>query len=116
MNPPPKRVHQHVASRLLHALIPVADEHGLDVLMEAGLFDPVEGEQNYRQPDLMVFGPEHAVDRGVEGGCALVVEIRLPNDETYLKFGFYAENHVEQILVIEPVTRTAERYSLSGTR
>jgi len=40
MNPPPKRVHQHVASRLLHALIPVADEHGPDVLMEAGLFDP----------------------------------------------------------------------------
>jgi Uma2 family endonuclease len=34
--------------------------------------------------------------------AAMAVEIVSPDDETYEKFGFYAEHHVDELLVVEP--------------
>ena len=45
--------------------------------------------------------PEHVTHRGVEGGAALVVEIRSPGDETDAKVPFYERFGVEQLLIVD---------------
>ncbi len=98
MVPPPSFGHQRREARLLRALGPVADEAGLEVVAEAGLY---QGSTSWRVPDLVVLRPEQATHRGVEGGAVLVVEIRSPGDETDTKSPFYAQFGVEELLIVE---------------
>jgi len=98
MVPPPSFGHQRREARLLRSLGPVADESGLEVVAEAGLY---QGPKSWRVPDLVVLRPEQATHRGVEGGAVLVVEIRSPGDETETKMPFYARFGVEELLIIE---------------
>jgi Uma2 family endonuclease len=98
MVPPPSFGHQRREARLLRALGPIADEAGLEVVAEAGLY---QGSKSWRVPDLVVLRPEQATHRGVEGGAVLVVEIRSPGDETDTKVPFYARFGVEELLIIE---------------
>lgn len=112
MNPPPSSLHQEIATRLVAALVPVADALGMVALMEAGYFDPARPLHDYRQPDVYVARREHMTPRGLEGPAELVVEIRSPHDETYLKLDFYARHGARQLLVVEPETRAIELYVL----
>jgi len=98
MVPPPNFGHQLREANLLRTIGPVANEAGLVVVAEAGLY---EGSKSWRVPDLVVLRPEQATHRGVEGGAVLVVEIRSPGDETDTKMPFYARFGVEELLIIE---------------
>ena len=98
MVPPPIFGHQLREANLLRTIGPVADEAGLVVVAEAGLY---EGSKSWRVPDLVVLRPEQVTHRGVEGGAVLVVEIRSPGDETDTKMPFYARFGVEELLIIE---------------
>ena len=63
--------------------------------------------------------PDRAYHRGNPTGTwvatvALVIEILSPRDETYEKFGFYFDHGVEEILVVDPVTRAVECWHRAG--
>jgi hypothetical protein len=65
---PPGSGHQTLSGRLLAALLPFADERGLVVMQDAGLFDPdVADFTSFREPDVVVAHPDHVSERGVEG-------------------------------------------------
>ncbi len=114
MVPPPSNSHQRLGSKLLALLLPLAEDRDLVATYETGVFDSGQGDSNYRTPDLVVTRPEHRTARGVEGGAELVVEILSPHDETYDKFGFYAAQQVQRVLVLDPTTCVAELYVLRG--
>ena len=111
MVPPPDFNHQRRESRLLRALGPVADQGGLEVVPEAGLY---EADDSWRVPDLVVVRPEHVTRRGVEGGAVLAVEIRSPDDETLAKMPFYARFGVEELLVVDRDTAGVELFRLDA--
>ena len=56
MVPPPSEEHQRIGSASVRLLVPLADDAGLHVRYETGLFDPSQpADESYRQPDLVVF-------------------------------------------------------------
>jgi Uma2 family endonuclease len=115
MVPPPSGERQRFGSRLLVTLAPVAEASGLLVTYETGLFDPgVAGSDSYRQPDLAVYDPAVASERGVEGAARLVVEIRSPGDETFEKIPFYSRVGVAEMVVVDRDTKDVRRWSASG--
>jgi Uma2 family endonuclease len=102
MVPSPGLAHQRLEAWLAHHWTPLAEALGLQVTTETGVFDPaVAGDTSYRQPDVAVWLPTHASARGIEGRAELVVEIRSPNDESYLKIPFYERVGVQELLVVE---------------
>ena len=38
--------------------------------------------------------------------AAVVIEVVSPDDETYEKFGFYADHDVDELIIADPATRT----------
>ncbi len=110
MVPPPSFSHQSRGGRLLRALGPVADEAGLEIAPEAGLY---AADDAWRVPDLVVVRPEQVVQRGVEGGAVLAVEIRSPGDETDAKLPFYARFGVEELLIVDRDTATVQLLRLT---
>jgi Uma2 family endonuclease len=112
--PPPSGPHQQLEFLLGLALGQGILDRGLRAAPEVGVFDPTEGERDFRVPDFAVYRPEHESQRGIEGRAELVVEIRSPDDETYEKFGFYGAHAVQQVLVILPGSRSFELYDLDG--
>ncbi len=116
MVPPPSQWHQEFGTELLALLKPLAKAKGLILTYETGLFQPGEGERNYRQPDLMAYSPALRTERGVEGPAELVVEILSPNDETYEKIPFYESLGVSELLVLNPETRVPEAFLLRGKK
>src|SRR4029077_5809340 len=91
MVPPAGGPHQILASRLLAALLTIAQRKGLQLTMETGLFDPELPDALWRVLHPVAARPEHWTERGVEGPAELVVEILSPRDESLEKFPFYAE-------------------------
>jgi len=112
MHRSPTPDHQRIALRLATIFTLLADERDLEVFHNLDVLDPVLRDQNYRQPDVAIVRPGDTDGRGIIGPCELVVEVRSPRDETFLKLGFYAATGAKQVLVIEPTTRTAELYDL----
>ena len=114
MVPAPSGPHQRLALKLGATLLPLAEARGMVISQDTGLYRPDADVSDYRVPDLVVAGTEHASDRGVEGRAELAVEIRSPNDETYAKLGFYAEVGVQELLVIDRDTLALELFVLRG--
>lgn len=114
MVPPPTSHHQLLGTELIATLVPLARGLGLRVIHEAGLFDPIAGERNYRQPDVMVIDPARISRRGIEGRAELVIEILSPDDESRQKLPFYAKHGTQEVWLIEPETRAVEVYVLRG--
>lgn len=116
MVPPPSSHHQRLGARLVANLLPLAEARGLVTLYETALRRKGTGWDDYRVPDLIVARHEHVSDEAVEGPALLVVEILSPGDETYDKLGFFAELGVEEVLVVEPLTKAVELFVLRGGR
>jgi Uma2 family endonuclease len=114
MAPAPSGLHQRFTTRLALVLGPAADARGLVFSHQTELYRPGVGRRDYRIPDLAAYRREHATERGIEGRAELVVEVRSPHDETYDRFGFYAEMGVGEILVVDPATCVAELFALQG--
>ncbi|PWJ55101.1 Endonuclease, Uma2 family (restriction endonuclease fold) [Quadrisphaera granulorum] len=47
--------------------------------------------------------------------AALVIEVLSPRDETFAKFGFYAARGVEEVWVVDPLTRSVRIWQLDPT-
>jgi Uma2 family endonuclease len=114
MVPPAGGPHQILALRLAAALLGRAEEVGLFIAAESGLFDPAQPDERWRVPDVVAARSEHWTHRGVEGPAELVVEILSPRDESLEKFPFYAEMGVAQILLIEPGDLAFSLHTLDG--
>lgn len=80
--------------------------------VEAGVF---RAGDDYRVPDQCYARPDQLSERGVEG-AVLVVELLSPGDETYDKLDWYASAGVDEVLVVDPDTRTAEVFVRRGGR
>ncbi|MGN6694334.1 MAG: Uma2 family endonuclease [Aquihabitans sp.] len=112
MVPPPSWEHQRTVMRLAAAWLPLADAAGLEVVHEMGLLAGGEpGWHEYRVPDLLVFAPDRAEQRGVIGAAHLVVEIRSPGDESFEKLPFYERLEVGEVLVIDRDTKVVRRWA-----
>lgn len=107
--PAPDPWHGLVHSALLERLVPLARAAGLHPSSQFNLGEP----DDFRVPD----GGFHR--RQPSGVCiptaAIVVEVVSPDDETWLKFDFYARHGVEEILVANPRTREIRWFPLAGT-
>ena len=112
--PPPSSTHQGVESELEAVLRPIARAAGWRILHQLGVYDAVQGERNYRVPDLVVFDPRNLTERGLEGPAEVVVEILSPNDESREKFAFYATCGIAEYWIVDPRSREIELYVLRG--
>ena len=103
MIPPPSVQHGLLATRLIRLLGPHADDSGLVLTDTIGIG---AGKEDYRVPDLALLRPGFAVQWNPT--AALVVEIVSPGDESWAKLPFYAAHAVDELLVVDPVTRTVD--------
>lgn len=97
MVPAPSFEHGAVETQLARLLGPLADTAGL---VMTGQFNLGESEHDFRVPDGGLHRP------GASGTwqptAALVIEIVSPGDESWQKFQFYAEHHVDEVLIVDP--------------
>ena len=111
MVPPASTRHQAIGVSLVRILEPLARGHGLELLYDAGLY---RGDRDYRVPDLIVYRPEHASERGVEGHAEVVFELLSPGDESREKLPFYESLGVSEVFLVDPATRAVELYVVRG--
>lgn len=106
MVPAPHLRHGRLDAQLIRLLGPYGDAAGLTISTIFNLGEPGD----FRVPDhgLHRDGPE-AVFMAT---AAVVVEVRSPGDETYEKFGFYADHGVDEIVVLEPDEERLDWFAL----
>jgi Uma2 family endonuclease len=109
MNPAPAFEHQLISQQLAELLGPLARAAGLKPVVggvNVGVSD------NYRIPDASMHKP------GTAGtflaSAVLGVEILSPNDETYAKLPFYADHGVQEMVIVDPATRSVEWLGLQS--
>ena len=100
--PGPSFEHARISQQLAVLLDGPARDGGLLAAMSE--FNLGESEQDFRVPDGGLHRPGAA---GVWlSTAAVVVEILSPDDESWQKLGFYAEHHVDEVLLVDPAKRT----------
>ena len=113
MVPPASSDHNRLGAHLMAFLLPLRTD--LEGFFEPGIFDPtVRTMTSYRVADLAFARPEHVSKRGIEGHAALVVEILSPGDESREKMPFYRRVGVEELLLVDPVSRVFELRRAAG--
>ncbi len=100
MNPAPSYEHQRISQQLAVILDPLARAAGLEAVIGGVNIGTAD---SYRIPD----GSLH---RPGSGGtflatAALALEIVSPDDETWEKLAFYADRHVDELLIVDPQAR-----------
>lgn len=109
MNPAPSGRHARIEAQLLAVLQPLASAAELTVL---GQFNLGVDEHDYRVPD----GGLHRdfTDHVFYATAALVIEIVSPGDESWEKLPFYAAHGVEELLIVDPGSRTVSWLGLEA--
>lgn len=102
---PPKNWHGLLQLRIGVALAPVVEALGLEAGVENGVFG---ADDDFRVPDLVIGRPEDTYGDAGRAGAELVLEIRSPGEDSYLKLPFYAER-VREVLILHR-DRTPELY------
>lgn len=110
MAPAPRFRRGDVDQQLAEILGPAARRVGLTA---SGPFN-VGGPDDYRVPDRGLLRTPPNPEAVYLPTAALVVEIVSPGDETYDKLPFYVAHAVEEILVVDPETRSVQLLSLAG--
>jgi Uma2 family endonuclease len=108
----PSGPHQRFGTRLAGVLIQLARVRGLEISYETGFY---RAGNDYRVPDLMVYRPDHASERGAEG-AELVIEIRSPGDETMVTLPWYLGQGCREVLIIDRDTLAVELHDATGRR
>ncbi|MHB1539595.1 MAG: Uma2 family endonuclease [Solirubrobacteraceae bacterium] len=103
VNPPPSYKHERIASSLHRLLGPFADAAGFELVGMVG----VGVKNDNRVPDLALQRPEDAQPQWQQT-AALAVEIISPGDETMDKLPFYAAHDVDELLIVDPQTRSVQ--------
>jgi len=94
--------HARISQQLAVLLDGPARAGGLLAAMSE--FNLGESEQDFRVPDGGLHRPGAA---GVWlATAAVVVEVLSPGDESWQKLGFFAEQHVDEVLLVDPAERT----------
>lgn len=108
MVPAPNYGHARLTQQLAVALDGPAREAGLEAAM--GEFNLGDSSEDYRVPDGGLHRP------GTSGtwlhSAPLVVEIVSPGDETWQKLPFYAAHEVQELLILDPESRTVHWLAL----
>ncbi len=110
MAPAPRTAHADIQQQLAELLGPLARRAGLRPL--------IGGEFNIGEPeDFRV--PDGGLLRGRQDAtwnptAALVVEIVSPGDESREKLPFYAAHDVDEVLIVDPATRTCDWLALQA--
>ena len=99
MVPAPRPAHGYVVDELVAILRPRARAAGLVGTSQFNL----GCADDYRVPD-WGFHQTLPTETWVPT-AAIVVEVVSPDDETYEKFGFYAANAVDELIVADPASR-----------
>lgn len=111
MVPSPSDEHQRIELELGAILLPVAKRTGRHIRPEFNVIPPDEpGWDDFRVPDLVVFGTDVQQQRGVVGAPDLVIEIRSPGDESFLKLPFFERLGVGEVLIIDRDTKVVRRW------
>jgi Uma2 family endonuclease len=100
MAPAPHPWHGYLDQRLAVILEDLAGPSGLIV---TGPFN-LGAKDNFRVPDRGLH--RKLPSTTFVPTAALVVEIVSPHDETWAKLGFYAEHGVDELLIVDPETRS----------
>ena len=101
--PTASTAHGRLGRELFKVLEPAAERLGLEGFFDGtGLYRTPE---DYRVPDQQCLRPEVVTHRGTSRGADLVVELRSPDDESYVKLDWYAAMDVREMLVIDVETR-----------
>ena len=110
MAPAPRNTHTDVQHQLAVLLDAPARQAGLHPLIggEINIGEP----NNFRVPDGALLRERRDVIWNPT--AALAVEIVSPGDETWQKLPFYAAHHVEELLILDPATRSIDWLALSG--
>jgi Uma2 family endonuclease len=99
--------HQVIEQRLAVLLGPLARARGLHATTAFNLGET----DDYRVPD---GGLHRALPDLVRvSSAALVVEIVSPGDRTWEKLAFYAEHHVDELVIVDPGKRTVDWLALT---
>ncbi len=102
MIPAPSLEHARIATQLTFLLGAPARDSGLLLAMHE--FNLGESEHDFRVPDGGLHRP------GAAGvwlpTAAIVVEILSPGDETWQKLPFYGAHGVDEVLIVDPESRT----------
>lgn len=102
MIPGPSLEHARISTQL--ALLLDAPARAAGLLLAMSEFNLGESEHDFRVPDGGLHRPGAT---GVwHATAAAVVEILFPDDESRQKLGFYAEHDVDEVLLVDPATRT----------
>ena len=108
MVPGPSFEHARVTQQLAMLLDGPARAAGL--LAAMGEFNLGASEHDFRVPDGGLHRPGAA---GVWlSTAAVVVEVLSPGDESWQKLPFYAEHHVDEVLLVDPAERTVNWLAL----
>lgn len=107
--PAPHPLHGYVDDEVAAALRPAARAAGLHG----------SGPMNVGQPDDYRV-PDRAFTRGIARSTfvpsvSIVVEIVSPKDETWEKLGFYFARGVQEVLIVDPRTRSAQWFARGAT-
>ena len=106
MIPAPGEAHWLIDEQLAELLRPLARAAGLISSPEFNLGD----KDDFRVPDRGLHRPEITGDW--RPTAALVVEILSPGDETWAKLPFYAAHDVDELLIVDPQSRTIKWLAL----
>jgi Uma2 family endonuclease len=109
MVPAPGHNHAKVAQQLAEMLGPLARAAGLQPTIAE--FNLGESDEDYRVPDGGLHRPGAA--EMWHPTAALVVEIVSPGDDTWQKLPFYAAHDVDELLIVDPDTRTVHWLALT---
>jgi len=109
--PPPTKRHQDVENELAVALRAAARRRGWAVRTDMGVFADVF---DYRVPDIVVYAPEAASARGVDGPPEVVIEVRSPGDESYEKISWYLARGTKAVLVVDQSSLSLELHTQQG--
>jgi Uma2 family endonuclease len=108
MNPAPHGRHHRIQQQLAELLGPLA----LAAHLIAAMGDFNLGVQDdYRVPDGAIHRP--GPDQMYYPTTALVIEIVSPGDESWEKLPFYAAHHVDEVLIVDPATRSVDWLELN---
>lgn len=111
MVPPASQRHQDLEAELLLSLAEPARRRGLRVTTDTGVF---AADDDYRVPDLVVFGRSATSERGIESAPRLVVEIRSPGDEFSEKVPWYLGRGTKEVLIVDRDSLELDLHSAAG--
>ena len=108
--PAPGHAHARIAQQLAELLGPLARAAGLEATMHE--FNLGDSDRDFRVPDGGLHRPDAA--EIWHPTAALIVEIVSPGDETWDKLPFYAKQHVDEVLIVDPEKRSVDWLALAG--